>query len=57
MNEEGNRVSQKEFIANMEMKIEDADFVGDMRGLLRSGIAYNINEAYELVKKEILEKL
>lgn len=57
MNEEGNRVSQKEFIANMKMKIEDADFVGDMRGLLRSGIAYNINEAYELVKKEILEKL
>lgn len=57
MNKEGNRVSQKEFIANMEMKIEDADFVGDMRGLLRSGIAYNINEAYELVKKEILEKL
>ena len=30
MNEEGNGVSQKEFIANMEMKIEDADFVGDM---------------------------
>jgi hypothetical protein len=57
MNEEGNRVSQKEFIANMEMKIDDADFVGDMRGLLRSGIAYNINEAYEFVKKEILEKL
>jgi len=25
MNEEGNRVSQKEFIANMEMKIEDAE--------------------------------
>ncbi|MDD3480346.1 MAG: nucleotidyl transferase AbiEii/AbiGii toxin family protein [Proteiniphilum sp.] len=57
MNEEGNGVSQKEFIANMEMKIEDADFVGDMHGLLRSGIAYDINEAYEFVKKEILEKL
>ncbi len=57
MNEEGNGVSQKEFIANMEMKIEDVDFVGDMHGLLRSGIAYNINEAYEFVKKEILEKL
>ena len=57
MNKEGNRVSQKEFIANMEMKIEDADFVGDMRGLLRRGIANNIKEAYEFLKKEILEKL
>ena len=57
MNEEGNGVSQKEFIANMEMKIEDAEFVGDMHGLLLSVIAYDKNEAYEFVKKEILEML
>ncbi len=57
MNEEGNEVTQKEFIHNMEKKIEDADFTGDMYGLLRNGIEYNINEAYEFVKKEILEKI
>ncbi|WP_293914021.1 MULTISPECIES: nucleotidyl transferase AbiEii/AbiGii toxin family protein [unclassified Sphingobacterium] len=57
MNEEGNEVTQKEFLENMEKKIEDADFIGDMNGLLRSGIAYEINDAYELVKKEILEKI
>lgn len=57
MNEEGNAVTQKDFLENMEKKIEDADFIGDMNGLLRSGIAYDINEAYEFVKKEILEKI
>jgi hypothetical protein len=57
MKEEGNDVTQKEFIENMEKKIEDADFRGDMNGLLRNGIIYDINEAYELVKKEILEKI
>ena len=57
MSEEGNAVTQKGFIENMENKIEDADFMGDMNGLLRSGIAYDINEAYEFVKKEILEKI
>lgn len=57
MSEEGNEVTQKEFIENMEKKIEDADFRGDMNGLLRNGIAYDIDEAYEFVKKEILEKI
>ena len=57
MNAEGNRVTQKEFIENIEKKIEDADFIVDMNGLPRSGITYDINSAYEFVKKEILEKL
>lgn len=57
MKEEGNEVTQKEFIENMEKKIMDADFMGDMNGLLRSGIEYDINKAYEIVKTEILEKI
>lgn len=57
MNEEGNGVTQKEFIENMEKKVEDAEFMGDMNGLLRSGIEYDITKAYEFVKKEILEKI
>lgn len=32
-------------------------FIVDMNGLPRSGITYDINSAYEFVKKEILEKL
>lgn len=57
MNEEGKEVTQKEFIENMEKKIEDADFIGDMNGLLRNGIAYDINEGYEFVKTNLLKKI
>lgn len=57
MKEEGNSVTQKEFIDNMEKKINDADFIGDMNGLLRTGITYDINEAYELVREQILERI
>lgn len=57
MKQEDNRVSKKEFLDNMDKKIEDADFKGDMNGLLRSGIAYDINEAYEFVKTNLLEKV
>jgi len=57
MKEEGNNVTQKEFLENMEKKILDQDFSGDMEGLLRPGLSYKITEAYELVKKEILEKI
>lgn len=39
---EGNEVTQKQFIENMEKKIVDPDFQGDMNGLLRSGIEYEI---------------
>jgi predicted nucleotidyltransferase component of viral defense system len=34
MKEEDNRVTQKEFLENMEKKILDQDFLGDMEGLL-----------------------
>lgn len=57
MNEEGNTVTQKEFLENMEKKIEDSDFKGDLNGLLRSGIVYNINEAYEFVRTNLLERI
>ncbi len=57
MREEGNGITQKEFLDNMERKIEDADFRGDMNGLLRNDITYEINDAYEFVKKNLLEKI
>lgn len=57
MTEEGNHVTQKEFLDNMDKKIEDPDFRGDMNGLLRSGIEYDINGAYEFVKTNLLEKI
>jgi predicted nucleotidyltransferase component of viral defense system len=57
MKEEGNSITQKEFIENMEKKMFDQDFLGDIEGLLRAGLSYKIAEAYEFVKTEILEKI
>ncbi|SFH33012.1 nucleotidyl transferase AbiEii/AbiGii toxin family protein [Pedobacter insulae] len=57
MNEEDNSVTQKEFLENMEKKILDQDFLGDMVGLLRPGLSYKITDAYKFVKKELLEKI
>lgn len=54
---EGNRISQKEFIQNMDRKITDKEFLGDIEGLLRPGLAYDIKNSYELVRAEILEKI
>jgi hypothetical protein len=54
---EGALISQKLFIENIEKKILDKNFIGDTIGLLRPGIVYDVVEAYEQVKKEILEKL
>jgi len=57
MKEENNSVTQKEFSENMEKKMSDQDFLGDMEGLLRPGLSYKIIEAYEFVKTELLEKI
>ncbi|MFH1320746.1 MAG: hypothetical protein ABII90_08860 [Bacteroidota bacterium] len=51
-----NPPSQKQFIRNMEQKIDDPDFEGDIYALLRPGIDYNPKHAYELIKSELIEK-
>lgn len=57
MNEEGNTISQKEFLENLQKKITDKDFLGDMEGLLRPGLSYDIEKAYDLVKKKLIDKI
>lgn len=57
MQEEGHGVSQKEFIDNMEKKIADKDFAGDMNGLLRSGLEYDALEAYDFINENLLKKI
>ena len=49
--------TQKQFIMNLEEKIQDPDFEGDLYGLLRPGVKYNQSKAYELIKTELIEKL
>lgn len=57
MGKEGNKITQRAFIGNMERKIIDGDFIGDMNGLLRSGIEYDIKQAYGFVKANLLKNI
>ena len=42
--------SKKQFLLNMDEKMQDPDFEGDIYALLRPGIDYNQNKAYEMLK-------
>ena len=41
----------------MEAKMLDSEFLGDITALVRPDEKYNPHEAYELVKKELIEKI
>jgi hypothetical protein len=41
----------------MELKITDDEFLGDINLLIRDGENYNPALAWELVRKELIEKL
>jgi predicted nucleotidyltransferase component of viral defense system len=49
--------SQKLFLANMNEKLSDKDFREDIYLLLRQGVNYDIETAWELVRKELVEKI
>ncbi|KAA6302549.1 MAG: hypothetical protein EZS26_001381 [Candidatus Ordinivivax streblomastigis] len=49
--------TQKEYLLNMEQKITDEEFLGDVNMLLRPNEIYNPQEAYELVKSQLIERL
>jgi predicted nucleotidyltransferase component of viral defense system len=49
--------TQKQYLRNMEAKLEDPDFLGDIYALLRPGIDYDQTTAYELIRTELIQKL
>ena len=53
----GNPPSRKEYLLNMEQKIKDTEFLGDIEMLLRPDEKYNPVEAWELVRSQLIEKL
>lgn len=55
MKHENHSVSKQDYIDNMERKIADRDFIGDIVGLLRPQINYDVNEAYSFLKTHVLE--
>lgn len=49
--------SKKMYLQNMEVKMQDDEFIGDIAGLIRPTEQYNQSAAYELVKKNLLDNL
>ena len=49
--------SKKEFLLNIEEKEVSAVFIGDMEALLRPDINYNQSDAFDWLKKELIEKM
>jgi predicted nucleotidyltransferase component of viral defense system len=49
--------TQKQFLANMNEKLSDKEFTEDIRVVLKRGVEYDNEVAWELVKKELVEKI
>jgi len=47
--------TQREYLLNMEAKMNDPEFLGDITALLRPDVPYNAQEAYEIVKTRLIE--
>ncbi len=48
---------KKEFLLNIEEKEKSFEFSGDMEALIRTGVAYNQNEAFKWLKSEIINRM
>jgi argonaute-like protein implicated in RNA metabolism and viral defense len=57
MAREGKKPTHSLYVSNMEEKMANDEFTGDTASLLRPDEKYNPNEAYEIVKAQIIDKL
>jgi len=57
MREEGRRVTRAAFEENLAGKLGDAQFRSDMTGLLRPGVAWNVDAAGAYVMEHVLGRL
>ena len=49
--------TQKQFLINMSDKMSDREFLEDIRLVLKQGVEYDNEAAWELVKSELVEKI
>ena len=47
----------KEYVLNMEEKMQDDEFLGDTKNLLRSGDTFDPAQGYEIVKSTLIDRL
>jgi len=50
-------ISQKSFLENLNHKIHDSDFIGDITGLLRPSITFDVEKAWNLVAERLIRRL
>lgn len=53
----GGAKTGKEILMNLDEKMKNTDFLGDIKALIRPEITYDANQAYELVRTEIIDRL
>lgn len=49
--------TQREYLLNMEAKMQDSEFLGDTTALLRPDAPYNPQVAYEFIKSSLIERI
>ncbi len=49
--------THKEYVLNMEEKMQDDEFLGDTKNLLRSGDTFDPVQGYEIVKKTLIDRI
>ena len=49
--------TRKQVLANMETKLKDNEFITDMYAIIRPGISYRIEEAWEFVREMLVENI
>jgi len=49
--------TQNQFLANMNEKMIDKDFLEDIRLVLKQGVEYDNEVAWELVREKLVEKI
>lgn len=47
----------KQFVQNMELKLEDPEFLADTEGLLEGSYGFDPQRAYEMVKEAFIDKM
>jgi predicted nucleotidyltransferase component of viral defense system len=57
MKKEGLKISQKDYRENLAKKMATKSFLADTDNLLRPGVAYQPQEAYQLVDQKVLQLL
>jgi len=57
MEHEGHPIAAADYIANVEAKIKDEEFRGDLTSLLRAGVEFDFAQAWEKLSKELFSKL